>query len=78
MYRKTMDAFEKAMNNPNDPAVIRARAVMAWQLKQYREKNPCPKCGSHNVDIELNCISGPHMSGSEWCNDCGWKKETTA
>lgn len=62
----------------NDPDVINARAVMAWQLKQYRENNPCPKCGSHNVDIELDCISGAHMSGSEWCNDCGWRKETRA
>lgn len=45
--------------------------------EKYRKENPCPHYGSHNVDIDIDCINGSDMSGSEWCNDCGWKRETT-
>ena len=31
--------------------------------KKFQDNNPCPKCGSHNVDIDL----GTPM----WCKDCG-------
>lgn len=53
-----------------------AREFMAHCMSQYKEQNPCPKCGSHNVDIEINNINGAEMSGSEWCNDCGWRNDT--
>ena len=33
--------------------------------KKFNEENPCPKCGSHNVDIDW----GTPM----WCNDCGYR-----
>ena len=44
--------------------------------KEYQEKNPCPNCGSHNVEIEITTISNALVAGIEWCNDCGWEKET--
>jgi Zn finger protein HypA/HybF involved in hydrogenase expression len=33
--------------------------------EKFKEEHPCPKCGSHNVDIDL----GTPM----WCNDCGYR-----
>ena len=44
--------------------------------KRYREENSCPECGSHNVDFDILYISGPRSGWIEWCNDCGWEKET--
>jgi hypothetical protein len=46
--------------------------------ERYQKENPCPVCGSHNTHIEINYINGPHMSGSEYCDDCGWVKETVS
>jgi transcription elongation factor Elf1 len=53
-----------------------AQKIMDNCLKKYQRENPCPKCGSHNVDIDIDTINGVSMSGSEWCNDCGWRKVT--
>lgn len=64
------------LNDPNDPAVKMAKRYMDFIYEKYCRENPCPVCGSHNVDIELNWMNGAHMSGSEWCNECGWKKDT--
>lgn len=44
--------------------------------QKYRDENPCPACGSHNVDFDIMYISGPHSGWIEWCNDCGWEKRT--
>lgn len=50
---------------PDDPIVIQVKKHMDECDNEFKEKNPCPKCGSHNVDIDL----GTPM----WCNDCGWE-----
>ena len=42
-------------------------------FSNYQEENPCPKCGSHNVDIDLAALGDGCVAGSEWCNDCEWK-----
>ena len=61
----------------NDSEAMKfARGVMDRIDREYREKNPCPDCGSHNVDHEIIWINGPHVCGDEWCNDCGWKERT--
>ena len=44
--------------------------------KKYREENPCPRCGSHEVGFDITFINGPHSGWIEWCNSCGWKKRT--
>lgn len=42
----------------------------------YSETNQCPDCGSHNIDVDLDCLGDGYVCGSEWCNDCGWTKVT--
>lgn len=51
--------------------------IFKHMKEEYQRKNPCPKCGSHNVQIDIDWISGADMQGREWCNDCGWKKITS-
>jgi ribosomal protein L37AE/L43A len=57
-------------------ALEQATRFMDAMEKQYQDNHPCPKCGSHNVHIEINGLGGGNVDGSEWCDDCGWKKET--
>lgn len=64
------------MNNPDDAAIKIATQYLDYFEEKYRRENPCPSCGSHNVGIEIHSINGAHMSGAEWCNECGWAKET--
>lgn len=49
--------------------------IFKREQEKYKENNPCPMCGSHNVDYDLNWINGKDSRWVEWCNDCGWKKE---
>lgn len=43
----------------------------------YQKENPCPDCGSHNVEIDIGGLGDGYLFGEEWCNDCGWQKETS-
>ena len=49
----------------DDPIVQGVKTLMDACDTKFKADNPCPKCGSHNVDIDL----GTPM----WCNDCGWE-----
>jgi predicted RNA-binding Zn-ribbon protein involved in translation (DUF1610 family) len=53
-----------------------AHRFMNAMEKRYQDNHPCPKCGSHNVHIDIDCLGGGNVAGSEWCDDCGWKKKT--
>jgi hypothetical protein len=57
-------------------AINRATRIMDVMEKRYQDEHPCPKCGSHNVHIEINGLGGGNVDGSEWCEDCGWRKDT--
>jgi ribosomal protein L37AE/L43A len=57
-------------------AVQQATRFMDAMEKKYQQNHPCPQCGSHNVHIEINGLGGGNVDGSEWCDDCGWKKDT--
>lgn len=59
-----------------DEAMELAQRMIDRAHKKYQDENPCPKCGSHNVDFDLIYISGPRSGWVEWCHDCGWKEET--
>jgi predicted RNA-binding Zn-ribbon protein involved in translation (DUF1610 family) len=61
---------------PTKDEIERAKRFMENLDKQYQKNHPCPQCGSHNVHIEIYCIGGGSVAGSEWCDDCGWKKPT--
>jgi ribosomal protein L37AE/L43A len=56
--------------------IDKATKFINFLEKQYQEKHPCPKCGSHNVHIEIAGLGGGCIAGSEWCDDCDWIKET--
>jgi Zn finger protein HypA/HybF involved in hydrogenase expression len=51
--------------DPDDPIVKSVKKHMDACDIKFKADNPCPKCGSHNVDIDL----GTPM----WCVDCGWE-----
>ena len=51
--------------DPDNPKMVAIEKYMKEYNEKFKKKNPCPKCGSHNVDIDL----GTPM----WCNDCGYK-----
>lgn len=62
--------------NEDDKAMKIAQAIMDKAAKKYRDENPCPECGSHDVELDILYISGPRSGWVEWCNTCGWKRET--
>jgi hypothetical protein len=70
------DLFMKELNDPNSPAMIRAKRYMDACEKEYQNKNPCPNCKSHNTHLEPVCINGPESIWVEYCDDCGWERET--
>jgi hypothetical protein len=45
--------------------------------REYQDKNPCPKCGSHNTHFEPLAFGKGKSTWCEWCDDCEWKKITT-
>ena len=47
----------------NDPIVIRVKKYMDDCNKKFKDENPCPKCGSHDVDCD--------WGSPTWCNNCG-------
>lgn len=60
----------------SDEEIKQAEKIMKYFKQEYQDKHPCPKCGSHNVHIDIDCIGGGNVAGSEWCDDCGWKEDT--
>lgn len=53
-----------------------AKDFMDKLLSAYQNDHPCPDCGSHNVEIDIDVLGEGYVCGSEWCNDCGWTKIT--
>jgi hypothetical protein len=51
--------------NENDSAMKSARVYMAKCQEKFQMENPCPKCKSHNTDIDW----GTPM----FCRDCGYE-----
>ena len=51
--------------DPEDPIVKSVKKYMNDCEKKFKENNPCPKCGSHNVDVDWGT--------QVWCNDCGYR-----
>lgn len=45
--------------------------------KKYQYENPCPNCKSHNTHLEPIAINGPDSCWVEYCDDCGWERETS-
>ena len=68
--------IEDDLNNHNPPAMVRATRFMQRCEEKYQRENPCPQCGSHNTHLEPTAISGAYSAWVEWCDDCGWKKES--
>lgn len=50
--------------------------INAALKKNYTDNNPCPMCGGRNVTCIINSIDKTHVSFTESCNDCNWKRET--
>ena len=48
---------------PDDPIMKTVKKHMDECDEKFKAENPCPKCGSHNVDCDLMTPM--------WCNDCG-------
>lgn len=63
--------------NIEDEFMKKAVSFFKQCEEKYQKENPCPKCGSHNTHFEPTAISGPNSSWSEWCDDCGWSKESS-
>ena len=51
------------LNTPNNESIIRAREFVDACERKFRKENPCPKCGSHNVNIDWGTPI--------FCLDCG-------
>ena len=49
--------------DPDDPVVKAVEKYMNTCDENFKKNNPCPKCGSHNVDLDWGTPI--------WCNDCG-------
>jgi hypothetical protein len=49
----------------NDPKMIAIEKYHEECEKKFQDENPCPKCGSHNVDCDWGTPT--------WCNDCGYE-----
>jgi hypothetical protein len=47
----------------DDPTMKIVQKHMDACDKKFKEENPCPKCGSHNVDVDCGTPI--------WCEDCG-------
>jgi transcription elongation factor Elf1 len=60
----------------DDKYLKQARMVMDAMEREYQDKHPCPNCGSRNVHIEIDGIGGNCVSGTEWCDECGWRHDT--
>lgn len=61
---KCNHAFEYNICEDIDPAIeLRIKKYNVSCDKKFKEEHPCPKCGSHNVDID--------WATPMWCNDCG-------
>jgi hypothetical protein len=56
---------EPLMFVKSDPALKTAQAYMVKCQEKFQRENPCPKCGSHNTDIDLFTPM--------FCLDCGYK-----
>jgi DNA-directed RNA polymerase subunit RPC12/RpoP len=50
--------------DPEDPEMKAIGERMDECDKKFKAENPCPKCGSHNVDIDLGTPI--------FCKDCGY------
>ena len=48
--------------------------IFKREQEEYQKENPCPKCGSHNVDCDLCWIDGADSCWVEYCNNCGYFK----
>jgi|WetSurMetagenome_2_1015567.scaffolds.fasta_scaffold114924_3 DNA-directed RNA polymerase subunit RPC12/RpoP len=64
---KCGNKFEHDLLNfdPEDPIMKAVEKYSEECDEKFKKEHPCPKCGSHNVDIDW----GTPM----WCNDCGHK-----
>lgn len=49
----------------DDPIMKAVEKHMNECDEKFRRNNPCPKCGSHNVDLDWGTPI--------WCNDCGYR-----
>lgn len=63
--------------NLNDDDVDIATEFLNKLFSDYQKDNPCPDCGSHNVEIDIGGLGDGCLFGEEWCNDCGWEKVTS-
>jgi Zn finger protein HypA/HybF involved in hydrogenase expression len=58
--------WEKEIERKHRILIERMGRRMKKRLEEFQEKNPCPKCGSHNVDIDWGCPIHCYGCGYEW------------
>jgi len=63
--------------NDNDTIDVATQFLDRLFSDDYQDKYPCPDCGSHNVEIDIGGLGDGYLFGDEWCNDCGWSKNTS-
>lgn len=63
-HRFRIDGNAFTLSAP-DGALERAQAYMKKCTEKFQKENPCPKCGSHNVDID--------WATPIFCRDCGYE-----
>jgi hypothetical protein len=54
------------LNDEKTKAVKAAISYSDMCHRKFQAEHHCPRCGSHNVDIDWET--------EMYCNDCGWNK----
>ena len=60
---RSYDTDPLGINDHNSPAYIAAKQYSDECHAKFQRENPCPKCGSHNTDIDWGT--------PRFCRDCG-------